>query len=87
MRGTALNAIFTHSHIPRYHVKSQRQTQVPEFEMPHSIESSSIQIMPLVHAKDKSNVKFAAEVYGVDLNNFNSMSYNISSDGDCNDTP
>jgi hypothetical protein len=55
--------------------------------MPHSIESSSIQIMPLVHAKDKSNVKFAAEVYGVDLNNFNSMSYNISSDGDCNDTP
>lgn len=39
--------------------------------MPHSVEpKTSIRVVPIVHTKEKSNVKFAAEVYGVDLNNF-----------------
>ena len=41
--------------------------------MPHATKSANIKVVPLVHGKDKSGVKFGAEVYGVDLNDFFGM--------------
>ncbi|KAG4425081.1 hypothetical protein IFR04_001851 [Cadophora malorum] len=49
--------------------------------MPHSVEpKTSIRVVPIVHTKEKSNVKFAAEVYGVDLNNFSDEDFKIIED-------
>jgi len=40
--------------------------------MSHSTGNSKIKVKLIEHAKDKTNVNFEAEVYGVDLNNFSS---------------
>lgn len=78
MRGAALSALLVHSHLPRHQTK-RKFVDVQEIEMPHSVEGkSTVRIVPIVHAKDKSNVKFAAEVYGVDLNNFSGMFYCVN---------
>ena len=41
--------------------------------MPHATTTDKINVVPLVHAKDKSGVKFGAEVYGFDCNDFSGM--------------
>jgi hypothetical protein len=38
--------------------------------MPHATKFDSIKFVPLAHGKEKSGVKFGAEVYGADLNDF-----------------
>lgn len=71
MRGGTLNALLIQSFTSRRSRKARARVQYAS-KMPHSVDQkeSSVRIVPVVHTKEKSNVKFAAEVYGVDLNNF-----------------